>query len=142
MSDLEISATAYHPVLFVDDDALCRCIAKYTFEKTGVSHLIASDGLQAKYALEKNPFSLVLTDIFMPEMDGLELTDFIKANNLGIPVFVMSGVEMCEGMSYADVGKKYGADFGLEKPLTFAKLNFVLTHRATITAGRRMNASV
>jgi len=67
-------------VLVVDDNAVNRRLAARLVEKQGHSAVFAVTGRAALEALEKQPFDLVLMDVQMPEMDGLETTAAIREN--------------------------------------------------------------
>jgi len=60
-------------VLLVDDESSVRRVLQFKLEKRGFSVETASDGLEALKALRENPFDLLLSDIRMPRMDGIEL---------------------------------------------------------------------
>lgn len=78
-------------ILIIDDypeirEALTYCFAGHGFE---VSE--AENGRQGLSALEQDQFAFVLTDIQMPEMDGVEFLKKAKLRYLNLPVFVMTG---------------------------------------------------
>ena len=76
---------------------------------------IASDGLEAVELLQKQTFDLVITDIKMPEMDGLSLVKHIFTSELGTKVIIISGYNEFE---YARLAIKYGVSDYLLKPLS------------------------
>lgn len=75
---------------------------------------IACDGLEAAELLQKQTFDLVITDIKMPEMDGLSLVKHIFASELGTKVIIISGYNEFE---YARLAIKYGVSDYLLKPI-------------------------
>ncbi len=77
-------------VLIVDDNPLDRKLAGGLAEKVGMTTRYAEHGLEALAVIEREPPDIVLTDMVMPEMDGLELVSRIKADNKGIPVVLMT----------------------------------------------------
>ncbi len=102
-----------YTVLVVDDSSSIRAIIKKIIKVSGFdvgAFLDASDGKEALSVLEANPVDLVLTDINMPNMNGLELIARIKENQAlaSLPVVVVSteGSEkkMAEAMSLGAVG--------------------------------------
>ena len=76
---------------------------------------IACDGLEAVELLQKQSFDLVITDIKMPEMDGLNLAKHIFESELGAKVIIISGYNEFE---YARLAIKYGVSDYLLKPLS------------------------
>lgn len=102
-----------YTVLVVDDSSSIRAIIKKIIKVSGFdvgAFLDASDGKEALAVLEANPVDLVLTDINMPNMNGLELIARIKENQAlaSVPVVVVSteGSEkkMAEAMTLGAVG--------------------------------------
>lgn len=79
-------------LLLVDDEADIRLILKFRLEKAGFEIVTAADGDEAYGLLETGAFDVVLTDLKMPIMDGIELYHRIKANARlkHIPVLVMT----------------------------------------------------
>lgn len=82
-------------VLIVDDSAAIRKILARVLQQTEIitgSIFEAGDGLQALDILRQNPISLVLSDINMPNMDGLEFLKEIRANSSwsSVPVVMIT----------------------------------------------------
>ena len=106
----------YH-VLVVDDETLMRkylanSIPSFT-DKFQVSG-IAKDGLEAMELLKKQHYDLVITDIQMPEVDGLSLAKYLHENFPDIAVIIISGFNDFE---YARKAIKYQVTDYLLKPL-------------------------
>lgn len=79
-------------VVVVDDNPLDRRLACALLEKTGslrTTH--AANGREALALIAQHSPALVLTDLLMPEMDGLQLVDLVKQNHPGLPVILMTG---------------------------------------------------
>jgi two-component system, chemotaxis family, chemotaxis protein CheY len=102
-----------YSVLLVDDSSSIRAIIKKIIKMSGFDvgeFLDASDGQEAMAVLRQNPVDIVLTDINMPNMNGLDLIARMKDNPdlAGIPVVVVSteGSEkmMAEAMALGAVG--------------------------------------
>lgn len=102
-----------YTVLVVDDSSSIRAIIKKIIKVSGFdvgAFLDASDGKEALVVMDANPVDLVLTDINMPNMNGLELITRIKKDPAlaSIPVVVVSteGSEkkMAQAMSLGAVG--------------------------------------
>ena len=82
---------ALHTVLVVDDSAIDRRLASGLLEREGgYQILLASNGRDALVALRAQPIDLVLTDLQMDEMDGLELVEAVRADFPLTPVILMT----------------------------------------------------
>lgn len=79
-------------ILVVDDDLflleMIGMIAEGKYDVTVVNSAQKAVGL-----LDNNSFDLLITDIVMPEMSGIDLIRIVKKNNLKIPIVVMTGAE-------------------------------------------------
>lgn len=83
-SDQRQLNTAAHsslPILVVEDNDINRMVIKRLLEKLGYQPLLATQGREAVELLEQNSFFLIFTDIQMPDMDGYDLTKFIRGGN-------------------------------------------------------------
>lgn len=82
-------------LLVVDDSEMNLLVIKMIFKKLGISFDTANDGHQALAFLEEKRYDMVLTDIQMPEMDGVELTQRIRAlsdeKKSQLPVIAITG---------------------------------------------------
>jgi len=80
VSDLsELNLQSAPHVLIVDDNATNRVVAQALCEMFGCSSELAEDGLEALQAVQENRYDLVLMDIKMPRMDGVQATQAIRA---------------------------------------------------------------
>jgi two-component system response regulator AtoC len=77
-------------VLVIDDEQNMRHLLSVLLEKEGYKVSLAADGQQGLAALKGTRFDVVLCDIRMPEMDGLELLEELKRQGIDIPVIMMS----------------------------------------------------
>jgi signal transduction histidine kinase/CheY-like chemotaxis protein len=77
LADLELQANPH--ILIVDDNATNRVVAQALCEMFGCSSETAEDGLEALEAVQARPFDLILMDIKMPRMDGVQATRAIRA---------------------------------------------------------------
>ena len=65
-------------ILLVDDDAGLRRVIQFKLKQRNFEVTVAENGLQALDEIQKTHFDLVLTDMKMPEMNGIELLEHIK----------------------------------------------------------------
>ena len=106
-------------VLLVDDDESVRTILAQIIQDLGLKVTTAADGAVALKELRKqsNRFDFVLTDVTMPKMNGVELIDAMKKENIQVPVAMMTGNPRDELL------EKFGDELEiLCKPLDGAKL--------------------
>jgi CheY-like chemotaxis protein len=111
-------------VLAIDDDsAVCATVCAI-LQRAGHQVVTAQDGRSGLKLLEAEPFDLLLIDIFMPEMDGLETIRVLRRSKPQLPVIVMSGamVEQASMPDYLSFGTKLGAIESLRKPFKPATL--------------------
>ena len=85
--------TSSGSVLLVDDDESVRTILAEIIQDLGLKVITAADGAMALHELRKksNRFDFVLTDVTMPKMNGVELINAMKQENIEIPVAMMTG---------------------------------------------------
>jgi two-component system chemotaxis response regulator CheY len=103
-------------VLVVDDSATMRSLLVSTLEEIdGIDTVQASNGFEALKALPMQSFDLVLTDINMPEINGLEIVHFIKNNQAyrKIPLIIVSTER---GQADIQKGLALGAQKYITKP--------------------------
>jgi DNA-binding response OmpR family regulator len=105
-------------ILLVDDDDLFRKMLRKTLEKMGHIIFEAGDGDEAlRMCRLKNP-DLVLTDLVMPEKEGLETIVEMKKEFPGLPVIAMSGGGRNRPDIYLAMASRLGADCVLGKPFS------------------------
>lgn len=81
-----------HPsILVVDDELLIRDLLYDFFSGHGWDIAVAESGQKALEILRNRRVDLVLTDIKMPEMDGLTLASEVRENHPDVPIVVMTG---------------------------------------------------
>ncbi len=103
-------------VLVVDDDETIRTVLEDYLKALDFEIVHAVDGRQGWEVFQSEKPDLVIADIFMPEMTGVELLDQIKASDQKVPVVLISGVPL----SQAEIRvQQERADGFLEKPYMF-----------------------
>ncbi|MDP8222605.1 MAG: sigma-54 dependent transcriptional regulator [Candidatus Lernaella stagnicola] len=110
-------------ILIAEDDRSLRRLISYTLERLGYSVTGVDNGALAADAMKDRPFDVVLTDVRMPEMDGIELLRFIKEFDPAIDVLVLTGHS---SITDAVEAIKLGAYDYLEKPVHAEKLAAVI----------------
>ena len=117
-------------VLCVDDDPGIRGLLQEIITSLGHSSITAADGIDALEKLEDGHFDIVITDISMPRMDGIELIKKIITDYNDVDVIVITAYEMT--YKYTDIIALGASDF-ISKPFNIneleAKLNRILRER-------------
>ncbi|MHB8207418.1 hybrid sensor histidine kinase/response regulator [Mucilaginibacter sp.] len=109
-------------ILIAEDNLVNQKVAMHILGKMGYHPQLASNGLEAVDAMKNKRFDLVFMDVQMPEMDGLEATQFIRANFTTQPyIIAMTANAMTEDK---DTCLQAGMDDYLSKPM---KLNEMVT---------------
>jgi sigma-B regulation protein RsbU (phosphoserine phosphatase) len=87
-------------ILVVDDDVLNRTLLSASLQEQGHTVEVVENGRQALDSLAARPFDVVLLDLLMPEMDGFQVLEHMKANDWlqHIPVIVISAVDEMESV--------------------------------------------
>jgi len=107
-------------ILVVDDDvAICSAI-RIVLEQAGHEVVLATDGRTGVNAVANSTFDIVICDIFMPGMDGIETIHAFHQSNPQMPVIAMSGFMFRDGQApapdYLSLSTKLGAAYSLRKP--------------------------
>lgn len=109
-------------ILVVDDSATMRMYLSLTIRKimNGVSITEAINGVDALAKMRGRDFDLVLTDMMMPEMDGVQLTNSIRTSlNSSIPIIIITTKGEEEARDY---GLSQGANTYITKPVNVHEL--------------------
>ena len=104
-------------ILLVDDEELLRAGVQEMLEMSGYKVITATNGHEAMVCLKQHTIDLVITDLVMPKMDGVDLVEQIRQIRPDLPVIVVSG-------STRNIMQRYGiesiqvpgADASLSKP--------------------------
>ena len=123
-------------ILIIDDEPLVRKTARVMLELAGHSVVEAVDGCEGmnKFGLEK--FDLVITDILMPNQDGLETLASMRDGQVRTPVLAMSGGGRAGNQEFLKIAKAFGADDILPKPFStkslVEKVNLLCTRQSGV----------
>jgi response regulator RpfG family c-di-GMP phosphodiesterase len=124
-------------ILVVDDEELILRLLKTQIERAGYLCRVAPDGHAALDILKHNPIDVVITDIDMPGLSGIELSRIIQETN-DADVILMSG--HVDAYAYDQVVEKGASDF-VQKPVNskefFLRLNRVIKERRMVEERNR-----
>jgi CheY-like chemotaxis protein len=107
-------------VLVVDDDKAVRTVIKTVLELEGFDVVVAEDGRRGIAAIQSYNFDVVIVDIFMPGMDGLETIRVFNKYAPTVPVIAISGFLFRDSSApapdFLSMATKLGAAYSLHKP--------------------------
>jgi len=107
-------------ILIIDDDVAVCAATKIVLEANGFAVVTAPDGPAGIRAIEREAFDLVICDLFLPKMDGLEATKAIRKIKPAMPVITASGFmfggECPEMPNFDAMAAEAGASATLYKP--------------------------
>ncbi len=110
-------------VLVVDDEELMRWLIADLLSKLGHQCTLANNGMEALDQFNGNIFDAVITDIGMPEMDGIALTRELSSLCPDLPIMVMTGY----GKEYLELAIRAGAWDFIGKPFSIDEFIFRFT---------------
>lgn len=104
-------------ILVVDDDLLVRMVAGEALSRAGYTVTLAEDGRDAMRKLESLSVDLIVTDVLMPDKDGLELTQDVKRRWPLMPIIAISSGGRLDSSHYLPLANAMGAEAVMAKPL-------------------------
>jgi two-component system OmpR family response regulator len=123
-----VVSSVHHPVsgpppcvLFVDDDPDAREIASIQLVSAGFEVVTAANSVEALALFDARAVDVVVTDIFMPAEDGIELIQDVRARKPRFPIVAISGSSL-RHLKALGVASTLGADALVEKPCCAGEL--------------------
>lgn len=109
-------------ILFVDDEGQIRKLLQTYLERRGYRVTLATDGYEALLAIKREAPDLVITDVNMPNMNGLELTRRLRSEHrtARVPIIMLSARKAADDVL---TGYAQGADEYVPKPVEMALLS-------------------
>ena len=104
-------------ILIIDDDELIRLTIKNTLKKLECTVLEAENGNAGMALFKKEKPDLVITDMLMPDKEGLETISEIRAVNPNAKIIAMSGGGSSKNMAFLQLAQKMGASRIMSKPI-------------------------
>lgn len=104
-------------ILIIDDEPLMRLTLRTALEQAGYAVIEACDGNEGLARFEAENPDLVLTDIIMPDREGVETIGVMKRARPQTPIIAMSGGGRLGASVFLDLAQKLGATRTLSKPI-------------------------
>ena len=105
-------------ILIINDEPYILIMLKKMLERAGYEVDLASNGNEGLDLFRKAPSDLVITDIIMPDKEGLETIREMKRLQPEIKIIAMSGGGKISAENYLEAAKIFGASRSIEKPFT------------------------
>jgi CheY-like chemotaxis protein len=109
-------------ILVIDDEDLIRELVKEMLEAEGYVVSTAANGKEGVRVFHKELPDLIITDIFMPEMEGLETIRELQRVSPNVKIIAISGGGEKGMLSFLSHAKRFGALRALEKPFSRQEL--------------------
>jgi CheY-like chemotaxis protein len=105
-------------ILVIEDQNDVRAALAGVLQGAGFDVREASNGLDGIASIEESLPDLIITDIFMPVSDGLEIIRLVRKLDMQLPIIAISGGTPVVGLDYLPIARNLGATAGLIKPIT------------------------
>ena len=103
-------------ILVVDDEVEIRSMLRQNLKHAGYHVKEAANGVEALEIMRASTIDMVITDIYMPEKEGLETIIEIKETWPQVKIIAISGGVSDQTMPYLKVAREFGADHAFDKP--------------------------
>lgn len=109
-------------ILIIDDEIDIITMLKRLFERKGFNVLTASDGVQGIEVFKENKIDLVITDIIMPEKEGVEVIFELHRDNPDCKIIAVSGGGYLNPQDYLSTAREIGVSATFSKPFDTQQL--------------------
>ena len=109
-------------ILIIDDEADVREMLKVGFEEAGFEVMVASDGVSGLECYKQQTADLVITDILMPERDGLDLIQTLRVHDPSVKIIAISGKGKSGDLDFLLEAELFGAVRTLAKPFSWEEI--------------------
>jgi DNA-binding NtrC family response regulator len=109
-------------ILIIDDEVTIRDLLIKILEREGYETMNASNGKEGVKLYRENPVDLVITDLIMPEKEGIETIMELRRDFRDVKIIAMSGGGKIDPETYLQIAKTLGAIETLAKPFDLKKV--------------------
>ena len=109
-------------ILVIDDEPQIRSLLRRALELEGHDVVEAANGVLGLRAYQERAFDLVITDILMPDQEGLGCIMELRRLDPGVRIFAVSGAAGAQPMDVLEVARHLGARRAFSKPLKLAEI--------------------
>lgn len=109
-------------VLVIDDDHLVRYTLSRILQRNGYDVVTASDGKRAMTVFRDERPDVVITDIIMPEQEGIQTILMIRGERPEVKIIAISGGARTHNLDYLGMAQAFGADDVIPKPFEAEEL--------------------
>lgn len=112
-----------YKILLVEDDLTTRQMLKMVLEKVGHTVFELDDGRKVFELIGDEAVDVIITDIFMPHQDGIEIISSIRKLLQDLPIIAISGGDsIAHDTTMLDIAGEMGADAIMKKPIELNEL--------------------
>ena len=122
-------------ILIIDDEAPIRSMLRLILEREGYQIIEAPDGIEGIRHYRDHPTDLIITDLIMPNKDGIGMIIELKKEFPDINIIAMSGGGLNKPDGYLKGAKQLGAKYTLSKPIDREELLRVVKDTLKATPG-------
>jgi DNA-binding response OmpR family regulator len=108
-------------ILLIDDDESFRKMLRMTLQRANYEVMEACNGNEAVSLFRSQPADLVITDLIMPDKEGLETIQELRQGRPLLKIIAMSGGGRIDAQDYLKIAERLGASRTLAKPFTQAE---------------------
>lgn len=98
-------------ILIVDDEPSIRTLLEYNLKQAGYTTILASDGEEAVLLVEQESPDLILLDLMIPKIDGMEVCKTLRARQINIPIIMLTAKS-------DELDKVFGLNIGADDYMT------------------------
>lgn len=115
-------------IVIADDDPIILAFASEMLKETDHAVIVAEDGVQALRLLDTLKADLLITDMLMPNMDGIEVITRVRQRYPEVKILAITSGGSLGGTYLLDMAKRFGANAVLNKPLQLAPFLATVDH--------------
>ena len=109
-------------ILIIDDDKLVLVTLRTMLEREGYEVVTVPDGKEGVKCYRENPADLIITDLIMPQKEGIETITELRQDFPDVKIIAISGGGRINPETYLGIAEKLGAQYTFSKPVVRKKL--------------------